>query len=108
VATVLASEQEGLPRCVMESLCLEVPVIGTDIRGIQDLLAGDCGLLVELGDVEQLSQAMTWILDHPIAAKAMGKRGRKLMASYDLQHILNLHEALYAEALEQVKEMVFV
>lgn len=108
VATVLASEQEGLPRSVMESLCLEVPVIGTDIRGIQDLLEGDCGLLVQLGNVEQLSQAMTRILDHPTAAKAMGKRGRELMATYDLQHILNLHEALYAEALEQVKPMVSV
>ncbi|MBE9223912.1 glycosyltransferase family 4 protein [Phormidium sp. LEGE 05292] len=108
VATVLASEQEGLPRSVMESLCLEVPVIGTEIRGIQDLLEGDCGLLVELGNVEELSQAMTWILDHPIAAKAMGKRGRELMANYDLQQILNLHEALYAEALEQVKQMVSV
>ncbi|HEY9852384.1 MAG TPA: glycosyltransferase family 4 protein [Leptolyngbyaceae cyanobacterium] len=106
VATVLVSEQEGLPRSVMESLCLEVPVIGTEIRGIKDLLEGDCGLLVKLGNVEELSQAMTGILDHPIAAKAMGKRGGELMASYDLQHILNLHEALYAEALEQVKQMV--
>ncbi len=51
---------------------------------------------------------MTWILDHPTAAKAMGKRGRELMAAYDLQHILNLHDALYAEALEQVKPMVSV
>ncbi|MFB2836050.1 glycosyltransferase [Floridanema evergladense] len=108
VATVLASEQEGLPRSVMESLCMEVPVIGTDIRGIKDLLEGDCGLLVELGNVEQLSEAMTWILEHPIAAKAMGKRGRELMAGYDLQHILKLHEVLYAEALEQVKQMIFV
>ncbi|MGA9380770.1 MAG: glycosyltransferase family 4 protein [Phormidium sp.] len=107
-ATVLASEQEGLPRSVMESLCMEVPVIGTDIRGIRDLLEGDCGLLVELGNVEQLSQAMTWILDHPIAAKAMGKRGREFMASYDSQHIFKLHEALYAEALEQVKQIIFV
>lgn len=108
VATVLASEQEGLPRSVMESLCMEVPVIGADIRGIRDLLEGDCGLLFELGNVEQLSQAMTWILDHPIAAKAMGKRAREIMAGYDLQHILTLHETLYAEALEQVKEMIFV
>lgn len=108
VATVLASDQEGLPRSIMESLCLEVPVIGTDIRGIRDLLQEDNGLLVQLGDVEQLAQAMAWILDDPAEAKAMGKRGRKLMAAYDLQHILNLHEALYAEALGQVKRAVSV
>lgn len=108
VATVLASDQEGLPRSIMESLCMEVPVIGTDIRGIRDLLQEDDGLLIQLGDVEGLAQAMAWILDHPAEAKAMGKRGRKLMATYDLQNILNLHEALYAEVLEQIKPLVSV
>ncbi len=100
VATLLASEQEGLPRSVMESLCLEIPVIGTDIRGTRDLLRGDCGLLVKLGDVEGLAQAMAWVLDHSEDAQAMGKRGRERMAAYDLQHILELHETLYAEATE--------
>lgn len=100
VATLLASEQEGLPRSVMESLCLEIPVIGTDIRGTRDLLRGGCGLLVKLGDVEGLAQAMAWVLDHSEDAQAMGKRGRERMAAYDLQHILELHETLYAEATE--------
>ncbi len=98
-ATLLASEQEGLPRCVMESLCLEIPVIGTDIRGIQDLLEGDCGFLIKVGDVEKLAEAMAWILDHPEDALAMGKRGRSRMATHDLQNIIKLHETLYNEAM---------
>ena len=32
-ALVLASRMEGLPRCVMEALSLEVPVVATDARG---------------------------------------------------------------------------
>jgi glycosyltransferase involved in cell wall biosynthesis len=99
VATILVSEAEGLPRSIMESLCLETPAIGTDIRGIRDLLEPGCGLLVPVGEVEMLAHAIAWILDHPEEAKVMGKRGRELMAVYDLQHILNLHETLYAEAL---------
>ncbi|MEG4320535.1 MULTISPECIES: glycosyltransferase family 4 protein [unclassified Microcoleus] len=98
-ATLLASEQEGLPRCVMESFCLEIPVIGTDIRGIQDLLEGDCGFLIKVGDVEKLAEAMAWILDHPEDALAMGKRGRSRMATHDLQNIIKLHETLYNEAM---------
>jgi len=98
VATLLPSEQEGLPRSVMESLCLEIPAIGTEIRGTRDLLEGGCGLLVKVGDVEGLAQAMAWILDHPEDAQVMGKRGRERMAAYNLQHILELHETLYAEA----------
>jgi glycosyltransferase involved in cell wall biosynthesis len=101
VATILVSQQEGLPRSVMESFCLQVPVIGTAIRGVRDLLADHCGLLVNVGDVNALTNAMTWILDNPQEAREMGKRGRMRMADYDLHHIIDLHEVLYAEALGQ-------
>lgn len=102
VATVLASELEGLPRSVMESFCLETPVIGTDIRGTRDLLEGGCGLLVKVGDVEGLAQAMAWVLDHPEEAKMMGKRGRERMAAYELKHILELYDSLYTEVMQEL------
>jgi glycosyltransferase involved in cell wall biosynthesis len=99
VATLLVSEREGLPRSVMESLCLGIPVIGTDIRGIRDLLAGDCGLLVQVGNIEEIATAMKWILDHPQESQVMGSRGREYMSVYDLHNVLKLHTNLYAEAL---------
>ncbi|MGA7937293.1 MAG: glycosyltransferase family 4 protein, partial [Kovacikia sp.] len=89
VATILVSQQEGLPRSVMESFCIRVPVIGTAIRGVRDLLADYCGLLVNVGDVNALTNAMTWILDNPQEARKMGERGRMRMADYDLHHIID-------------------
>ena len=100
VAVVLPSEQEGLPQCVGESLSLQVPVIGSDIRGTRDLVQGGCGLLVRLGDVEELASAMAWMIDHPREARSMGRRGRERMESFDLRRILALYESLYDEALE--------
>jgi glycosyltransferase involved in cell wall biosynthesis len=99
VATLLTSEQEGLPRSVMESLCQGIPVIGSRIRGMTDLLDDGRGLLVPVGDVGRVAEAMTWVLDHPLEARALGGRGRDAMESYDLQHILRLHEDLYDAAL---------
>ncbi|MDM9385231.1 glycosyltransferase family 4 protein [Chlorogloeopsis sp. ULAP01] len=99
VATVLASEHEGLPRCVMESMCMEIPVIGTDIRGTRDLLTEGCGLLVKVGDIEELAKAMAWILDHPLEASKIGKQGRERMSFYDIKHIIKLHESLYTEVM---------
>jgi glycosyltransferase involved in cell wall biosynthesis len=99
VAVVLASEQEGLPRSVMEALSLGVPVIGTRIRGTADLLQGECGLLVPVGDTEALAGAMRTMLDHPDAARDMARRGRARMAEYDVRIILALHESLYERAL---------
>ncbi len=108
IATILVSEHEGLPRSILESLSMGVPAIGTDIRGIRDLLGDGCGLLVKLADIEGLAKAMNWILDHPQATQVMGKQGQKAIAAYDLQHILKLHENLYAEALGNVNEPVLV
>ncbi|MEY3867404.1 MAG: glycosyltransferase family 4 protein [Microcoleaceae cyanobacterium] len=98
-ATILVSQQEGLPRSLMESLSLEIPAIGTQIRGIEELLEGGCGLLIEVGDIKGLSEAMAWVIDHCEEAKTMGKGGRERMADYDLRSIVKLHEELYAEAL---------
>jgi glycosyltransferase involved in cell wall biosynthesis len=99
VAVLLPSTQEGLPRSIMEALCLEVPVIGTNIRGTRELLAEGAGFLVEVGDVPGLARAMRWVLDHPEETDAMGRLGREQMAAYAEDRIVELHDALYAEAL---------
>src|SRR5947207_11209004 len=41
------------PRSVMESMCQAVPVIGSRIRGMTDLLADGRGLLVPVGRSEE-------------------------------------------------------
>jgi glycosyltransferase involved in cell wall biosynthesis len=98
-ANILVSAQEGLPRCVLESLALEVPTIGTKIRGTQDLLEGGCGLLIDVGDVAGLAAAMTWILDRPEDAAEMAKLAYERISTYDLEVIIQLHEQLYNQAL---------
>ncbi|MFM9265953.1 glycosyltransferase family 4 protein [Tychonema sp. BBK16] len=101
VATLLASEQEGLPRSIMESLSLEIPVIATNIRGNQELLESGCGLLFDVGDIDGFAQAMAWMLDHPEDVREMGKRGRDRMATCDVGQIVKMHEELYAEAVQK-------
>jgi glycosyltransferase involved in cell wall biosynthesis len=99
-ALILASEHEGLPRSVMEALCLETPVIGTDVRGTRDLLSEQHGLLVQLGNIAELTKAMAWVIEHPQEAKAIAQWGRQQMPLYDVQNILTLHDELYAIALQ--------
>lgn len=99
VASLLPSEREGLPRSVMESLSLQVPVIGADIRGVRDLLSDGSGWLHPVGDVHRIAEAMAHVLDHPEEAFQKGLRGREKMKEYDLQRILHLHETIYEELL---------
>ncbi|MGQ9682323.1 MAG: glycosyltransferase [Anaerolineae bacterium] len=99
-AGLLASEREGLARSVMEALSLEVPFVGADSRGIRDLLADGCGLLVKVGDIAGMACALDWVLDHPEQARDMARRGRDRLVEHDIARILHLHDLLYGKALE--------
>lgn len=95
----LTSRREGLPRSVMEALCLEAPVVGSNARGITDLVAGGGGITVPLGDARALANAIQDIVDNPEKARKMGSAGRVSMAPYSLDNVLALHEQLYRRAL---------
>lgn len=99
VATVLTSEREGLPRAVMESMALGVPVIGADARGTRDLLESGAGIVVPVGNVVALAEAMQYLINQPEEADRMGKHGLEAIRAYDLTNILHLHVELYNEAL---------
>jgi len=98
---VLPSAQEGLPRCVLEAMALGVPVVGTRIRGTEELLEGGAGALVELGDVAGLSSAIQRLLLDRGAATELARRGRERAAQYDERVVIRLHEQLYTEALAE-------
>jgi glycosyltransferase involved in cell wall biosynthesis len=100
VAVVLPSQQEGLPRCILEAMSIAVPVIGTRIRGTSELLEdGAAGVLVDVGDVEALAGALRRVLDDPETAREVGRRGQLRVGEYDVRKLVELHEQLYAEAL---------
>jgi glycosyltransferase involved in cell wall biosynthesis len=98
-ALVLPSSREGLPRCVLEALSMGVPVIGSRIRGTTELLERGAGLLADLGDIDQLAQAMQIMVGDSLTAEAMGRAGQQQSEKYDLTHVLRMHEELYQAAL---------
>lgn len=99
-AVILSSFQEGLPRSVMEALSCGIPVIGSAIRGIQDLLADGGGLLFPVGDVNALAARIEWFVDNPEEARKMGAKAMSHMDKYDIAHIIALHEDLYSRAIQ--------
>ena len=98
-AILLTSGREGLPRSIMEAFCAGKPVIGTKIRGIQDLLADNCGLLVDVGDTDALAQAMIEIIDHLQQTAQMGQNCRQKVNLYSVEKIIELYQEIYDRAL---------
>ena len=98
-ALILASQQEGLPRCVMEAMGMGIPVIGTRIRGTADLLACGAGLLFDPGDIEGLHQAMLKIRSRPDLAEGMRQIGRSAATRYDVRSVLAQHDRMYEQIM---------
>jgi glycosyltransferase involved in cell wall biosynthesis len=101
-AVLLVSQQEGLPRSIMEAMCLNTPAIGSNIRGTQDLLENGCGLLVELGDTDALAKAMIQVVKDPDSLAAMAAKAQAKMASYDLKKIIQQYSDIYQLALKNM------
>jgi colanic acid/amylovoran biosynthesis glycosyltransferase len=78
-ATVLAqpSTIEGLPTVVEEAMALGIPVVGSHVGGIPELLDyGRCGILVTPRDVRGLADALQELLINPALRLAYAERAR--------------------------------
>lgn len=64
----MTSELEGIPRCLMESMSLNTPVVAYKIPGVDQLIKHEVnGLLATYGDISSLSiQILRMIEDHPL------------------------------------------
>lgn len=97
--TILVSQQEGLPRSVMESMALKVPVIGTKIRGTYDLLKDGCGILVPVGDVEKLAKMIDYAVDNDKEMQTIVAKAFERCKRYDLSAVLKRHLYIYQSLL---------
>jgi len=96
---VLSTNSEGSPLSVMEYMDAGLPVVGSRVGGIPDLIDdGVEGLLVEPGDPESLAQAIGRLLDGPEEARRMGERGReRRRREFDIDVMVRNLENLYLE-----------
>ena len=83
-AFLLSSDYEGLPNALMEAMAAGLPCISTDcLTGPSALItSGENGLLVPVGDVEAMSQALEFFGRNPQQAAEMGKAARKRMQAW--------------------------
>jgi glycosyltransferase involved in cell wall biosynthesis len=101
-AGVLTSPFEGIPRALMESMALGLPVVGTDVPGTRTLVdPGETGLLVEFGNVERTADAILRLVEDPLLCRRLGEAGqRRVKAKFDepvvADRVLGIYESLVA------------
>ena len=84
---VLASLSEGIPVALMEAMSKRLSVVSTAITGIPELVENNVsGLLVPPKDAEQLSKAISLLIDNETMRKKLGQNGRnKVLKDFNLE-----------------------
>ena len=75
---VLPSRDEAFGNVFAEALASGLPIVGTDVGGIPDLVtSGENGLLVPPSDPAALAEAIVQLADDPVRRSAMRRRNRE-------------------------------
>jgi glycosyltransferase involved in cell wall biosynthesis len=99
---LLPSDLESFGLAALEAMACEVPVIGTNVGGMPDVVQhGVDGYLVEPRDVASAGRYAIEILSSPDRGREMGKRAREdARRRFCAEDVIPRYEAYYRRVLE--------
>lgn len=98
---ILPSLWEGMPKTLLEAMACGLPVIGTDVAGICEVITDNHdGLLCET-DSESLRKTIIRLMEDDNLKKKLSKNARKtIIEKYSLNYILEKELGLYCSLIE--------
>lgn len=98
---VLPSFQEGMPRAMLESMALGVPVIATRVGGIGEVL--DEQSLMEPGDVDTLCERIERLTTDPAFRRSEADRQRAIARRFQFSTLQEQYQ-IYCDELKAVSQ----
>jgi len=100
---ILPSYREGTPRVISEALASRTPVVSTRIAGIPEQVShGECGLLIDPGDVDALVDALDRLFDSEELREKMFRACRSQVERFSVEReqreITQLYERLLSDS----------
>ncbi|MBE9106856.1 glycosyltransferase family 4 protein [Nostoc cf. edaphicum LEGE 07299] len=98
---VLPSYNEGLPMALLEAMSWGLPVITTPVGGIPEIVTqNQNGLLVNPGDIQQLSEAMRSLITDENLRISLGNNARVGVKHLDINNYMTSLKCIYAAVLD--------
>lgn len=103
---VLTSDYEGIPNALIEAMAVGLPVVSTDYSpGGAKLLIDNMrnGLIVNRGDVENIANAILFLLDNPETAEQYGKEAQSIIDTFNPNKVIDMWDEFIKDTLELYK-----
>jgi len=100
---VLPSRYETFPMAALEAYACGKPIIASNVGGLRELVVnGETGLLIDVGDIDQLAKAIHSLLNNEAEVEKMGSKGMQYVKSnFSIEKVVERLEKVYEEAVEK-------
>ena len=95
----MMSFREGMPRAILEAMDLGLPCVGSDTRGIRDLIDKDGGFICNPTDADAFAKAFQELKANPAIGKKMGIHNKEKAKGYSTEIVRQELTDIYATAL---------
>ncbi|MCR6110684.1 N-acetyl-alpha-D-glucosaminyl L-malate synthase BshA [Bacillus sp. A301a_S52] len=101
---LLLSEKESFGLVILEAMACGVPVIGTNIGGIPEVIEdGKSGFICEVGDIESIAARTLYLLKNPMMRKQMAQEAlKRATVTFHQNRIVADYEKIYHKVLKEL------
>ncbi len=98
---------EGMGRVFLEAQAAGVPVVGTKVGGVPDVVTeGQTGFLVPPGDVNAFAEALKCLLTDPNLRQRMGAAGRQFVDErFSVERMVKAIEDVYERTWQRCRDV---
>jgi glycosyltransferase involved in cell wall biosynthesis len=101
--SVLCSHREGFGLCLVESMAMRKPVIGTAVGGIPEIIQpGVTGYLHQHGNSKELADAILSLIEDPAKAIRFGEAGHeRVKQNFSVDVFVDQISSAYSEVMDR-------
>ena len=104
---ILPSHREGFPKALLEAAACEIPLLGTDVAGVREIIDNEYnGLLFAKGDHKDIARKIEKMLIDQKLRHSAGKASRELIKRKGLSN--HSIEAAFVELFKSIKTRAVV
>lgn len=97
----MMSFREGMPRAILEAMDLGLPCVGSDTRGIRDLIDADGGFICKPTDAAAFARAFLKLKGDPELGRRMGIHNKEKAKGYSADIVREELLTIYREVVNK-------